>query len=50
MPDVVVDGTLGLLGSPTPDERATTTAVQDVLGRPALDFGQWAADHADSFR
>lgn len=27
-----------------------TTAVADLLGRPAIPFARWAADHADAFR
>ena len=28
----------------------TSTVIEDVLGRPALTFAQWAADHTDEFR
>jgi len=30
--------------------QAATTAVADVLGRPAMTFAEWAARHADQFR
>ncbi|WP_163506187.1 NAD(P)H-binding protein [Fodinicola acaciae] len=35
-----------MLARPEP----VTTTVQDVLGRPALTYQQWAVDHADDFR
>ncbi|MEV4621065.1 hypothetical protein AB0J74_20445 [Asanoa sp. NPDC049573] len=32
----------------TPAQVSTT--VEDVTGRPARTFAQWAVDHADDFR
>ncbi|MFK0247579.1 SDR family oxidoreductase [Amycolatopsis azurea] len=50
MPDFVVDtmltGMRDLLAEPGP----VTSTVQDVTGRPGLDFEVWAAEHAAEFR
>jgi uncharacterized protein YbjT (DUF2867 family) len=44
--DAILDGHAALATTP----EAVTTAVHDVLGRPALSFRRWAADHAEDFR
>jgi uncharacterized protein YbjT (DUF2867 family) len=41
-----VDGAASLVEEP----QQTTTAVADVLGRPAVTFGEWARAHAAEFR
>ncbi|EMD26983.1 SDR family oxidoreductase [Amycolatopsis azurea] len=50
MPDFVVDtmltGMRDLVAEPGP----VTSTVQDVTGRPGLDFEVWAAEHAAEFR
>lgn len=50
MPAEIVDGTLDILGSPTPDELRLSPDVALVLGRPPTSFGEWAARHAEAFR
>ncbi len=50
MPDFIVDTMLaGFQGLVTEPGEVTST-VQDVTGRPGLDFEVWAADHAAAFR
>jgi uncharacterized protein YbjT (DUF2867 family) len=44
--DAALDYHATLVAAPEP----FTTAVADLLGRPAKSFAQWAADHADDFR
>jgi uncharacterized protein YbjT (DUF2867 family) len=44
--DAILDGHAALARDPEP----VTTDVYDVLGRPALPYKQWAADHAEDFR
>lgn len=50
MPDFIVDtmltGYRGLVAKPG----EVTSTVQDVTGRPGLDFETWAADHAADFQ
>jgi len=41
-----LDGRAELVGNP----QLPTTAVADVLGRPATTFAQWADAHVDEFR
>lgn len=50
MPEPVVDGTLAILGEPTPDEQRVSPDVERLLGRPARSYAAWAADHAAAFR
>ncbi|HWO60417.1 MAG TPA: NAD(P)H-binding protein, partial [Umezawaea sp.] len=50
MPEPVVEGTLAILGEPTPRERAVSPDVERVLGRPATGFADWARRHAAAFR
>ncbi|MFI1400095.1 SDR family oxidoreductase [Streptomyces sp. NPDC020681] len=49
MPEPVVDGTLAVLGEPTPAEQRVSPHVEQLLGRPARAFGEWAARHAAAF-
>jgi len=48
-PDVP-DRLLGYLAACTEQPGPVTSDVQELLGRPALGFRQWAADHAAAFR
>ncbi|MFF0489424.1 SDR family oxidoreductase [Nocardia sp. NPDC004068] len=50
LPEPVVEGTLDILGDPTPEERLADPAVAELLGRPAGGFAAWAARYADAFR
>ncbi|MFG3114668.1 NAD(P)H-binding protein [Streptomyces sp. NPDC048197] len=45
--DTLLDGYAEMLDAPRP---VTTTTVEDVAGRPARTFHQWAVDHAADFR
>ncbi len=51
MPAVYVDALLDLYAFMKSGGAAmTTTTVQDLLGRPAVTFEQWAAKHAGAFK
>ena len=50
MPSAVVEGTLSILGEPTPVEQSVTADVERILGRPARPFSAWAARNAPAFR
>ncbi|MFE3998308.1 NAD(P)H-binding protein, partial [Nocardioides sp. YIM B13467] len=50
MPTVVVEGTLAILGHPTADEQAVSPHVEEVLGRPARGFGEWARRFAAAYQ
>ncbi|MBS2554443.1 NAD(P)H-binding protein [Catenulispora sp. NL8] len=50
MPPEVVEGTLSILGEPTPEEQTVSPDVERVLGRPALPFSAWAQRNAAAFR
>ncbi|MCX5195273.1 NAD(P)H-binding protein [Streptomyces sp. NBC_00249] len=50
MPLPVVEGTLALLGAPTPDEQRVSPDVAHVLGREPGTFAAWAARNAPAFR
>ena len=50
MPAPVVEGTLSILGEPTPDEQRINPDVERVLGRPPRPFADWVHRHADAFR
>ena len=49
MPPAVVEGTLAILGHPTADEQAVSPHVEEVLGRPARGFGEWARRFAAAY-
>lgn len=49
MPAPVVEGTLAILGKPTPAEQTPTPDVEKVLGRPAAPFAAWAERNAGAF-
>jgi uncharacterized protein YbjT (DUF2867 family) len=50
MPEPVADGTLEILGQPTPQEQQVSGDVAEVLGRPGYSFADWAARNAAAFR
>lgn len=50
MPPVVVEATLGILGTPTAIEQRVSPDVERVLGRPARSFGEWAARNVAAFK
>ncbi|MFB4301530.1 SDR family oxidoreductase [Actinomadura sp. NTSP31] len=50
MPAPIVEGTLAILGDPTPDERRVSPDVRTLLGRPAAPFTAWAQRNAAAFR
>lgn len=50
MPAAVVEGTLSILGEPTPEEQAVSPDVEKILGRPAEPFTTWATRNAAAFR
>lgn len=50
MPEPVVDGTLGILGEPTPAEQQVSPDVERILGRPPRTFAEWAARYVAAFR
>ncbi|WP_432277478.1 hypothetical protein [Kitasatospora brasiliensis] len=50
LPEAVIDGTLGILGSPLAEEQLVSLDVEAVLGRPARTFADWAAGAGPAFR
>ncbi|PBC67404.1 uncharacterized protein YbjT (DUF2867 family) [Streptomyces sp. TLI_235] len=50
MPPPVVEGTLAVLGTPTPDEQRVSPDVERVLGRAPRPFAAWARRNAPAFR
>src|SRR5688500_1330137 len=50
MPPPVVDGTLTILGSPTAEEQRVRGQVEQVTGRAATRFADWAARNAEAFK
>ena len=49
MPEPVAQATLGILGTPSQAERHISPAVEQILGRPARTFRDWAARNAPAF-
>jgi uncharacterized protein YbjT (DUF2867 family) len=49
MPPAVAEGTLAILGNPTAAEQAVSPHVEEVLGRPARGFGEWAKRFAAAY-
>lgn len=49
MPEEIADGTLSILGDPTPREQAVSADVAAVLGRPARSFVDWVGRNAAVF-
>ena len=50
MPEAVVDGTLAILGQPTPAERRVSPDVEQVLGRAPRTFVDWLRRNVAAFR
>lgn len=50
LPEEIPDRLLGSLADYAVQAGPTTTNVERLLGRPALTFADWAADHAAAFR
>ncbi|MEV4184414.1 hypothetical protein AB0J28_23610 [Streptosporangium canum] len=50
MPEPVVEGTLAILGEPTPAERRVSPHVEQILGRSPRTFAEWAARTIAAFR
>lgn len=50
VPEEIPDRLLGSLASYAEQPGPSSDTVQQVLGRPALTFAQWAADHAAAFQ
>ncbi|MBW6437517.1 NAD(P)H-binding protein [Actinoplanes hulinensis] len=50
MPPPVVDGTLDIIGAPTPEEQRVSPDVEQVLGRPSRTFADWLSANIDAFR
>ncbi len=50
VPEDVPDRLLGYLASLDQRPGPSSTTVEQVLGRPALTFAQWAVEHAAAFR
>jgi uncharacterized protein YbjT (DUF2867 family) len=49
MPDFVVDNTLGILGSPSPEEQRVSEDVRRLLNRPARPFAEWVKRNVVAF-
>jgi hypothetical protein len=49
MPEPVVEGTLAILGAPTPAEQKVSPAVERILGRPPRTFADWAGRNVAAF-
>ncbi|MET8877610.1 NAD(P)H-binding protein [Nocardia sp. NPDC004604] len=41
MPGDVADGTLDIIGTPTPGEQQVSSDVEQVIGRPAASYAEW---------
>jgi uncharacterized protein YbjT (DUF2867 family) len=50
MPPPVAEGTLAILGDPTPAERRVSGAVEEVLGRAPRTFADWLDGAVAAFR
>jgi uncharacterized protein YbjT (DUF2867 family) len=50
MPAPVVEGTLAILGEPTPGELRVSPDVERVCGRPARSFADWLTGTVELFR
>ncbi|MFE9854584.1 SDR family oxidoreductase [Streptomyces sp. NPDC005780] len=50
MPGELADDTLDIIGSPSPAELRISPDVQQILGRPAGSFADWAARNVAAFR
>jgi hypothetical protein len=50
VPEEIPDRLLGYLASLDQQPGPSSATVEQVLGRPALTFAQWAVEHAAAFR
>jgi uncharacterized protein YbjT (DUF2867 family) len=50
MPPSVADGTLAILGTPTPSERQVSPDVETILDRPGRPYAEWAGRNSGAFR
>jgi len=50
MPAIGVEAIMNMLAASVDRPAETSTVVEEVTGRPAHTFAQWAQDHADDFR
>jgi hypothetical protein len=50
LPDEVPDRLLGYLADRVEQAGPSSTAVEEILGRPARTFAEWADDHSEAFR
>jgi uncharacterized protein YbjT (DUF2867 family) len=50
MPEPVVEGTLAILGEPTPAEQQISPQTEQILGRAARTFDDWAQANIHAFR
>jgi uncharacterized protein YbjT (DUF2867 family) len=50
LPPDVPDRLLGYWSTIGQRQEPATTSVEQILGRPALTFAQWATEHAAAFR
>jgi uncharacterized protein YbjT (DUF2867 family) len=50
MPAPIVETTLDVLGAPNAIERRVSSAIEDVLARPAQSFAMWAKRNVAAFR
>jgi uncharacterized protein YbjT (DUF2867 family) len=50
MPEPVVDGTLAIVGEPTPAEQRVSPDIERLLGRPPHTFAEWARRNVSAFR
>lgn len=49
MPEPVIETTLAILGEPTPAEQRISPTTEQLLGRPARTFADWAARNIEVF-
>jgi hypothetical protein len=50
MPESVAQGTLDILGAPTPEEQSISPDVEKILGRAPCTFAEWAQRNIAAFR
>ncbi len=50
MPEGEAEAVLDFLDDAAAGNSIATTTVEEILGRPAIGFSEWAVDHADDFR
>jgi len=50
IPPPILDATMGILGSPSAEERAVSPDVERILGRSATTFADWAVRNVAAFQ